>query len=260
MTPMEPQPPKPALAPQASIAARANRAWWDFDAARYIEEHGEYLSGFFWCPEMLSEKQTQLLGDVHRATVLEVGCGQAACATWLSQEFPDATVVGIDLSSAMLAQAEPDGVLLAQADAQQLPFASKSFDVAFSVFGALPFVPDASVVLREVAGVLKAAGKFVFAVNHPMRWVFPDDPESLTAAISYFEREYLETDESGEVTYAEYHRTFGDWVRAISSAGLELLDVIEPEWPAELTQTWGQWSPKRGRIFPGSIIFVTRKP
>lgn len=248
------------LTPAARTAAQANRQWWDFDASRYIREHAEYLSGFFWCPEMLSEQQAQLLGDVHHATVLEVGCGQAACSTWLAQAFPDATVVGFDLSRAMLAAAEPSDALLAQADAQQLPFAPNSFDVAFSVFGALPFVPDVTPVLTQVAETLKDGGRFIFAVNHPMRWVFPDDPDNLTAAIPYFEREYIEHDDEGNVIYAEYHRTFGDWIRAIRTSGLELVDVIEPEWPEDLEQTWGQWSPKRGRIFPGSIIFVTEVP
>jgi hypothetical protein len=32
--------------------------------------------------------------------------------------------------------------------------------------------------------------------------------------------------------------------------------VIEPEWPAELTQEWGQWSPLRGAILPGTAIYV----
>lgn len=36
------------------------------------------------------------------------------------------------------------------------------------------------------------------------------------------------------------------------------MDVIEPEWPDTLTENWGQWSPERGRIFPGTAIFVTR--
>ena len=30
--------------------------------------------------------------------------------------------------------------------------------------------------MREVARVLRPGGRWVFAVNHPMRWIFPDDP------------------------------------------------------------------------------------
>jgi hypothetical protein len=44
------------------------------------------------------------------------------------------------------------------------------------------------------------------------------------------------------------------------AAGLEVLDVVEPEWPPDNAATWGGWSPLRGRLLPGTAIFVTRRP
>jgi hypothetical protein len=38
------------------------------------------------------------------------------------------------------------------------------------------------------------------------------------------------------------------------------LDVIEPEWPAELTNEWGGWSPLRGKLLPGTSIYVCELP
>jgi hypothetical protein len=52
----------------------------------------------------------------------------------------------------------------------------------------------------------------------------------------------------------------GDRIREILGAGLVLTDVVEPEWPAAHTREWGQWSPLRGRLFPGTAIYVCRKP
>jgi hypothetical protein len=49
-------------------------------------------------------------------------------------------------------------------------------------------------------------------------------------------------------------------VRELVGAGLEFLDVIEPEWPESNTNVWGQWSPLRGRLMPGTAVFVARKP
>ena len=37
-----------------------------------------------------------------------------------------------------------------------------------------------------------------------------------------------------------------------------LVDLVEPEWPEGHLREWGQWSPLRGRLFPGTAIFVTR--
>ena len=46
-------------------------------------------------------------------------------------------------------------------------------------------------------------------------------------------------------------------LRALNDAGLVLVDLVEPEWPARNDQVWGGWSPTRGALFPGTAIFVT---
>lgn len=255
-----------------SESARANRAWWDADADYYQAEHGRFLGAtdFVWCPEALREADARLLGPVDRlrgSRVLEVGCGAASCSRWLAEQ--GAHPVGLDLSGGMLrharALASRTGVTvpLVQAGAEQLPFADASFDIACSAFGAVPFVADPAGVMAEVARVLRPGGRWVFAVMHPLRWMFPDDPgeTGLTVTVSYFDRTpYVEVDADGRPTYVEYHRTLGDRVRDIVAAGLELTDLVEPEWPDGLTATWGQWSPLRGALFPGTAILCCRKP
>lgn len=246
----------------------ANSAWWDADADDYHREHGEFLgvADFVWCPERLREADAGLLGDVAGRHVLEVGCGSAPCARWLSAR--GAHVVGLDLSAGMLGYAaaanEATGIdlPLVRANAERLPFATGSFDIACSAFGAVPFVADLDAVFREVARVLRPGGGWVFAVTHPMRWIFPDDPgpDGLRVTGSYFDRTpYVEVDARGQATYVEHHHTLGDFVRALTGAGLTLLDLVEPTWPDGLTEEWGQWSPLRGALFPGTAIFRCRR-
>lgn len=245
----------------------AARGWWDAHAAEYLDEHGAFLGGAFrWGPEGLTEEEAGLLGDVRGAHVLEVGAGAAQCSRWLAAR--GARAVATDVSGAMLRASRHDGgpaaptVPVLQADARSLPFAAASFDVVFTSYGAIPFVPDAARVHAEAARVLRPGGRWVFSVTHPVRWAFPDDPSArgLTADRSYFDRcPYAEEDDTGRVVYAEYHRTLGDHVREIAAAGLRLRDVVEPEWPAWNTQTWGGWSPERGARLPGTAVFVTTK-
>jgi SAM-dependent methyltransferase len=246
----------------------AARRWWDAHAAEYLDEHGAFLgdAGFRWGPEGLIEGEAGLLGDVRGARVLEVGAGAAHCSRWLAGR--GARVVATDVSAGMLdGAARLDAatgvrVPLVQADARALPFADASFDVVFTSFGAIPFVPDAGRVHVEAARVLVPGGRWVFSVTHPVRWAFPDDPTSrgLTAHRSYFDRRpYVETDAGGRVVYAEYHRTLGDHVRDVAAAGLRLRDVVEPEWPAWNDQVWGGWGPERGAYLPGTAVFVTTK-
>ncbi|WP_433343392.1 class I SAM-dependent methyltransferase [Micromonospora sp. CA-111912] len=248
---------------------RANRGWWDADADDYQAEHGAFLGDveFVWCPEGLRESEARLLGDVAGRRVLEVGAGAAAVARWLATA--GARPVALDLSIGMLrhaaAAADRSGVRvpLVQADALALPFADAAFDTACTAFGAIPFVADSAAVMREVFRVLRPGGRWVFSVTHPMRWVFLDDPgqDGLTAVHSYFDRSpYVEQDAAGAATYVEQHRTLGDRVRELVGAGFRLVDLVEPEWPEEHEEIWGQWSPLRGRLFPGTAIFVAEKP
>jgi hypothetical protein len=93
--------------------------------------------------------------------------------------------------------------------------------------------------------------------------MFSDDPgpDGLTVQQPYFDRTpYVEIDDEGHATYVEHHRTLGDRVRDLVAAGLVLDDLVEPEWPEDRETVWGQWSPLRGRLFPGTAIFVTHKP
>ncbi|GAA1734823.1 class I SAM-dependent methyltransferase [Isoptericola hypogeus] len=246
----------------------AARGWWDSHAAEYLDEHRSFLgdAGFRWGPEGLQEHDAHLLGDVAGARVLEVGAGAAHCSRWLAAR--GAHVVATDVSAGMLAHAarldRETGVRVpaAQADARALPFADDSFDVVFTSFGAIPFVPDAARVHAEAARVLRPGGRWVFSVTHPVRWAFPDDPTSrgLTAQFSYFDRRpYVETDGEGRVAYAEYHRTLGDHVRDVVAAGLRVRDVVEPEWPEWNDQVWGGWGPERGAYLPGTAVFVTTR-
>ena len=248
---------------------RASRHWWDLDADNYQAEHGEFLgeADLLWCPEGLRESEAGLLGPVRGRRILEVGCGAAAGARWLVGQ--GAEVVAVDLSAGMLRHAAAAAVTtglhptLLQCDALALPLRDASFDLAFTAFGAVPFIDDSARVMREVFRVLRPGGRWVFSATHPMRWIFLDDPgpEGLVATHSYFDRRpYVEFDGTGRATYVEHHRTLGDRVREIVGAGFVLDDLIEPEWTEGNENVWGQWSPLRGALFPGTAIYVCHKP
>ncbi len=249
-------------------SSRASRGWWDRNADEYQSDHGAFLGDdrFVWGPEGLDEAEARLLGPpgaLKGSAVLEIGAGAAQCARWLASQ--GAHPVALDLSHRQLQHAlrlGAEGIGLVEADAGALPFADGSFDLACSAYGALPFVADPVLVLREVRRVLRPGGRFVFSVTHPIRWAFPDEPgpEGLSVSSSYFDRTpYVEQDDTGRAVYVEHHRTVGDRVREVAAAGLRLVDLVEPEWPSWNTQEWGGWSPLRGSLIPGTAIFVCER-
>jgi SAM-dependent methyltransferase len=268
--------PGPPTAPRAGrsdqpldpgLLRAATRSWWDGEASDYQARHGEFLGdvALVWGPEGLTEAAAGLLGPVPDRRVLEVGAGAAAGARWLRSAGADA--VAVDLSGGQLAQSaladRRSGVHVpaVQADAAALPFAAGAFDLVVAAYGALPFAPDDRALHAEVARVLRPGGRWVFSVPHPLRWAFPDvpGPDGLTARFGYFDRRpYVESDADG-VVYAEYHRTLGDHVRSLVASGFVLADLVEPEWPDGHERAWGGWSPLRGRLLPGTAIFVAER-
>jgi SAM-dependent methyltransferase len=256
-----------AAVPDA-VGLDAARRWWDEHAAEYAAEHGDFLGAadLCWGPEGLREAEAGLLGDVAGKRVLEVGAGAAQCSRWLVRQ--GAQAVATDISAGrleqarLLDQATGTAVPLVLADARSLPFPTATFDVTFTAYGAIPFVPDPWSIHREVARVLRPGGRWVFSTTHPVRWAFPDDPgeDGLTAVRPYFDRRpYIETGEHGVVRSVEYHRTLGDHVGDVVGAGLRIERLLEPEWPPDHEGVWGGWSRLRGELLPGTLILVCRK-
>jgi ubiquinone/menaquinone biosynthesis C-methylase UbiE len=102
--------------------------------------------------------------DTAPQRIVDVGTGTGAGAFSLGQRFPDAEIVGVDLSAAMLEQARRNTpeelrrrISFEQADASALPFADGSFDLA-SHANMIPF-------FDEVARIVAPGGHALFAFS-----------------------------------------------------------------------------------------------
>lgn len=253
-------------------AIHANASWWDDNAEKYLAEHGSILgdADFIWGPEGVTEEQVDFLGlsSISPAPhILEIGAGAAQCARSLAIRGFD--VIATDLSETMVRHAralnETYGTRfdVTVADAHALPFKDAEFDVVFTSFGVLPFVPDLTAIHREVFRVLKPGGVWAFSAMHPVRWMFFDDPTrgGMNVEYSYFDRTpYSERSESDQLTYVEFHHTFADHVNALSEAGFVIDEVCEPQWPAGRTVVWGGWGPERSPYVPGTLMIRSVKP
>ena len=98
--------------------------------------------------------------------VLDLGCGTGQLTKRLVGRFPDAGVVGCDLSVGMLDEAAErlsDAASgLVRSDAQRLPLRSGSVD-AVTCVESFHWYPDQRAAAREVAAVLRPGGSFVMA-------------------------------------------------------------------------------------------------
>jgi len=100
-------------------------------------------------------------------SVLDIGCGGGETALELARLVaPDGTVVGVDLSAAVLAFAQRAAkgcgrVRFVHADAQLLPFEPASFDLAFSRFGVM-FFTEPTAAFINIRRSLRPNGRLAF--------------------------------------------------------------------------------------------------
>ncbi|MCL2646166.1 MAG: methyltransferase domain-containing protein [Phycisphaerales bacterium] len=143
-------------------------------ATRIYDLYGRCYSGFEW---LFRKRLARALGAIafrEGDRALDIGVG-----TGISLEFypPHVHVTGIDLSAGMLAAAKKklatgevrkgcreDATQLLQADALNLPFADKSFDVIF-LSHVISTVPDPQRCLDEALRVAREQATIVL-VNH----------------------------------------------------------------------------------------------
>jgi SAM-dependent methyltransferase len=104
-----------------------------------------------------------------------------------------------------------------------------SFDVVFTSYGTIGWLPDLQPWADIIAHYLKPGGFFYMADFHPALWMLDDKMEALT--YSYFNVEVIETQQSGTyadreapIQYSEYgwNHSMSDLLNSLLKAGLQL--------------------------------------
>jgi arsenite methyltransferase len=102
--------------------------------------------------------------------VLDLGCGAGTDSLVAAQMVgPEGRVVGIDMTAEMVAKAQSSAramgmtnVEFVEGEAERLPFADESFDVAVSN-GVIDLIPDKDRVFGELHRVLRPGGRLQLA-------------------------------------------------------------------------------------------------
>jgi ubiquinone/menaquinone biosynthesis C-methylase UbiE len=130
-------------------------------------------------PDSLAPFEAALDGiDAPVTDVLDLGTGTGSGAAIVVRRFPDARVVGVDLSEEMLERARVNvpGAEFRRADASSLPFSDESFDLVAHA-NMIPF-------FDEVARVLRPGGTALFAFSIGDQTPIYVTPERLRAELA----------------------------------------------------------------------------
>lgn len=230
------------VAYDGSDYAEVNRRSWN---AR-VDIH--YASNFYDVEKFLAGRsslnsiETALLGDVAGQSVLHLQChfGQDS----ISLARLGARVTGVDLSDRAIHRAralaqeagiEPEACRFVCCDVYEVPReVSGVFDLVFTTYGVLGWLPDLKRWGEVVAGALAPGGRLLLVEFHPFIWMWDDELEHI--AHRYFASAPIR--ETYEGTYADpkadlkledvtWNHGLAEVVTALLDAGLVLTHLEE---------------------------------
>lgn len=152
----------------------------------------------------LNDIELDLLGDVNGKSILHLQChfGQDT----ISFSRMGAKAMGIDLSDRAIEEAKKLNQELGTdaeficTDLYSLPdHLDRKFDIVFTSYGTIGWLPDMSKWAKIVSRYLKPGGTFLIAEFHPVVWMFDDYFKHIK--YSYFNTGVIEEEEEG--TYAD---------------------------------------------------------
>lgn len=238
-----------------------NAAAWDRYAAAYQARAQLPTNTATYGPDIPTEGQLRLLGDLKGKRVLELGCGGAQCSIAFAKQ--GATAIGVDFSGQQLAFArrlcvkEDVKVELRHGDLADLAFLrADSIDLVFSAH-SFGFVDDLNRVFRQVHRVLKVGAPLVFSLPHPAYAMLDGDgTEPFAIRRSYFDSRPTARDVDG-VVFTEYHHTMADIYMGLARSSYRVDLVLEPD-PISGGQRSQEWR-DAFLLVPHTLIVRARK-
>lgn len=233
-----------------------NRATWDRWADLNYSSEFYGVDAFKAGRSSLDEIELAGVGDVDGKRLLHLQCHFGMDT--LSWARLGASVTGVDFSERAIERArelatetglDAQFVCCPVEQAPECLGGEGEFDVVYSSYGAISWLPDLAPWARTIAHFLKPGGMFFIADHHPTVWIFDDVDTSpgLRYLYPYFGTEpirdesqgnYAQPDAPGVSVSYSWQHTFEDIVGALLAAGLRITDLKEYD---RIAWAWFEW-------------------
>ena len=218
----------------------ANRRHWDEVAALHAASEFYDLAGFKAGESKLKPVERDELGDVRGKSLLHLQCHFGLDT--LSWAREGALVTGVDFSEPAIETAQALAAAcgikarFVLSDVYALPEQlGGHFDIVYTSYGVLFWLPDVRPWAQVVAHFLKPGGTFYIVEFHPFAGIFDHEPEQTDLRVRYpyfrteeplrFEEDGTYADRDAKIvhrlTYSWLH-PLGDIVTALIDAGLRI--------------------------------------
>lgn len=217
----------------------ANRANWDEDAPNWVDRgRASWQAEAHWGEMAIPESDVQVLPELEGRDVIELGCGTGYVSSWCLAAGA-ARAVGLDnsiqqLRSAQVLQQEFNRPFpLVWSNAEQLPFADDSFDVAINEYGAAHWC-DPYRWIPEAARVLRPGGSLMFlAWSSMMSLVAPDFELQRTSRQLLRPQRDAYAIRFPDFDGVQFGVSHGTWIEVLTTNGFVVDRLVELYAPAE---------------------------
>ncbi|MFM4805324.1 class I SAM-dependent methyltransferase [Aeromonas bivalvium] len=207
-----------------------------YDNQAFFEGYAQLprsVHGLDGAPEWASLRA--MLPPLAGKRVLDLGCGYGwFCRS--AREQGAAEVLGIDLSSRMLARAaeltRDPAIRYCQGDLAALTLEGEPYDLVYSSL-ALHYLPEVAPLFEQLFDALHPGASLVFSVEHPIftcpqpqGWL-QDEQGRRSWPINGYQAEGRRTSDWLAPGVIKYHRTLGSYLNALIAAGFQLERVEE---------------------------------
>lgn len=217
----------------------ANRRTWNLRTAAHLASNFYDVENWKKHRNSLNPTEIEEVGEVAGKSLLHLQChfGQDT----LSWAHRGALATGCDLSDAAIDAARrlaADTELSARfvcCNVYDLPqHLDERFDIVFTSYGTIGWLPDLQPWARVVSHFLKPGGMFYMVDFHPVFWMLDDKGEGL--GYSYFNSGAIATDNTGTyadrqapIAYRDYgwNHSMSDLINSLIGAGLRLTFLRE---------------------------------
>lgn len=238
-----------------------NRQSWNNRTDIHLRSEFYGLDDFLKGKTSLNDIELNLLGNLQGKNILHLQCHFGQDSISLSRL--GAEVTGIDLSDRAIQHAKQiakDTGSTANficCDIYDLPnHSEKQFDIVFTSYGTIGWLPDLDKWAKIVAQFLKPGGQFVFVEFHPVIWMFDDNFEKI--GYRYFNSGAIVETENG--TYADktadisqeyvmWNHGLSEVINSLIKSGLEIKAFDEFDYsPYNCFNRTIEFEPKKYRI------------
>lgn len=212
-----------------------------FTGYRALRTNENNANNLFETPALLS-----LLPELQGRSVLDLGCGCGDHCAEFVRSGAD-RVVGVDISSKMLAAAEAENshpaITYLNMPMESIGGLNDTFDIVVSSL-AVHYVEDFRGLAQNVFSLLKPDGLFVFSQENPIntcysggdRWTRDEQGNKLHANLSNYSTDGERRSAWFVDGVIRYHRTFSSVVNTLVEAGFVIERMIEPVPDAEMLE------------------------